>query len=194
MGMHLDKYRRTVDKLVNEYSAAVKSIEVEKTELKKATRSLSNHEEALRVAQEVAQSIQNQAHARIASIVSKCLSVVFDDPYEFKILFEKKRGKTEARIVFLRNGNERTPLRASGGGVNDVAAFALRLACVVLSQPSKRRLIVLDEPFRHLKPAETYGPRVASMLDQLAQEMDIQFIIVQNLPEFQTGDVVEIKS
>lgn len=191
--MSLSKYRRQVDKLKAQYDASREVVREEKTNLREARRNVTHCQEAQRISQAVAQQVQQQVHDKISSVVSRCLEAVFDDPYEFRIVFEQKRGKTDARIAFVRNGQERTPLKAAGGGVADVASFALRLACLLLSVPKSRRVLIMDEPFRHLKPAAYYGPRVAQMLDTLSKEMEIQFIIVQNLEEFKTGDIVEIE-
>jgi ABC-type Fe3+/spermidine/putrescine transport system ATPase subunit len=82
------------------------------------------------------------------------------------------------------------PLDATGGGVCDVAAFALRVACLMLSQPPKRRLLVADEPFRFV--SEEYRPAVRQMIETLADELGIQFILVTHATEFEIGKVVRL--
>jgi DNA repair exonuclease SbcCD ATPase subunit len=145
---------------------------------------------AQRMLQELAQGVQEQAHACIAEIVSKCLETVFEEPYQFKIEFERKRGKTDARLVFLRDEHEIDPLEGSGGGVIDVASFALRLACLVLSRPPARKIMILDEPMKFV--SEDYRPRVRFLLETLAEEMGVQFVIVSHDKAFQIGTVVEL--
>jgi hypothetical protein len=103
------------------------------------------------VSQAMAQGMQRQAHVRVTSIVNKCLTSIFDEPYTFDIQFDRKRGRTEARMVFERDGAELDPTTGAGGGVLDVASFALRVAACVLGQPPKRKLLILDEPFRFFK-------------------------------------------
>lgn len=110
--------------------------------------------------------------------------------YQFRIEFGRKRGRTEARLLFVRDGEEIDPISASGGGVVDVTAFALRLACLILTRPAVRRLIVLDEPFKHL--SAEYRVRVRSMLEGLAEQMDTQIILVTHSTEFHIGKVVEV--
>lgn len=155
-----------------------------------AEGTLDATEAAQAVLQDVAQAVQQEAHRRIAGVVSRCLSQVFDDPYEFDIIFDRKRGRTEARLVFRRNGLEVDPLTASGGGVVDVAAFALRLACLVLTRPQVRPLVVLDEPFKFV--SAQYRDRVRSMLEQLADDMGVQFLMVTHIPELVCGHVVQV--
>jgi len=106
----------------NAYGAAQESLKLTKEGLMKAEEALVNLETAQEIVQTVAQSIQQQIHTRIADVVSRCLSAVFDEPYEFRIIFEQKRGKTEARLIFVRDEQEIDPMTAAGGGVIDVAA------------------------------------------------------------------------
>ena len=172
MASLLDHYERKLGKLAARYKLAKSGVSQERKKLKEAKQQQAAAEEARQLAQHVAQAVQQQAHQHIAGVVSRCLTAVFgEEAYEFKILFEKKRGKTEARPIFLRNGQERHPLRASGGGVVDVASFALRLACLALARPKSRLLLVLDEPFRHL--SAEYRPAVRQMLEMLADEMKV---------------------
>lgn len=145
----------------------------------------------LGVYQNVASKIQEQAHSRIFAIVSKCLTAVFEDPYEFEMLFESKRGKTEARIVFLRAGQViEDPINAAGGGVIDVAAFALRLSSILLSNNGIRKVLILDEPFRYL--SREYRPKVAQMLEEMAKGYGVQIIMVTHFSEFEIGEVVRL--
>jgi len=124
---------------------AVQKVREEKRLLGEAKEQLLACQEAQGLIQHTAQDLQAKAHGQIASVVSRCLEAVFgEDAYEFRITFERKRGKTEARLSFIRNDNELDPKEASGGGAIDVAAFALRLACLLLSRPRQRLLIVVN--------------------------------------------------
>ena len=137
------------------------------------------------LAQIVAQGVQQRAHSMIAKVVSQCLETIFDEPYEFQIVFERKRGKTEARLVFQRDGMEIDPMTSSGGGVLDVAAFALRLAAITLTKPHARRIIIMDEPFRFV--SEAFRSRIRDMLESLAEEYGFQFIMVTHIKELICG-------
>lgn len=165
-------------------------VKSEKVELKTALR---DHKHAVR-AQEIittmAQKTQQEVHKRISAVVSTCLAAVFDDPYELKIEFEQKRGRTQAKIRFCRDGNEVSPMDASGGGAVDVAAFALRAACLVLHRPRLRRVLVLDEPFKFV--SEGFQPAVRSMLEQLSKDLKIQIIMVTHNEAYETGKVIEL--
>lgn len=173
-------------------SIAVAAVKSEGLVLKEAKIRLRQTMDAHSVITEVAKQVQQQAHAGIANVVSRCLAAVFDDPYTFKVKFEKKRNRTEAKLVFVKGEHELTPLKASGGGVADVASFALRLACMALSRPRVRRVLILDEPFRFLNSIE-YRERARQLLETLADEMDMQLIVVTGMSELESGTVVEIR-
>ena len=146
-----------------------------------------------KLVQSMASAIQTEVHGKLIDIVNRCLRVVFGaDAYTFKIDFEQKRGKTEAVLLFNRNGMDIDPLSASGGGVVDVASFGLRLASLVLTRnPRLRRLVVFDEPFRFV--SRNHWPKLVQLIEKLGEELDVQFIIVTHCPELSCGTVVEVQ-
>lgn len=186
----LNRLRSRVDllrgALLNAKNSKVNAV----TSVSKAREESLDAEEAQRVVQLVAASVQKEVHSRIAVIVSRCLESVFDEPYEFRVIFEQKRGRTEARLVFVRDGMEYEPTKDCGGGVVDVASFALRVAVLLLQRPPLRRLLVLDEPFRFV--SVNYRPRVRKLVEELSTELNIQFIIVTHDESFHMGKVVEL--
>lgn len=134
--------------------------------------------------------VQQTVHDQIASVVTRCLAAVFEaDAPVFRILFEKKRGKTQARLVFVQDGKEIDPQDGDAGGLLDVAAFALRLAALRLAVPRPRQLLVLDEPFRML--SKDYSERAAALLLALSKELNIQIVIVTHNDNFKVGKVVQ---
>lgn len=164
--------------------------QAEEKSLKKAKKHLNNVLEAQSITQEAAQSIQQLVHRQIADIVNKCLLAVFDDPYEFVIRFSPKRGKTEAELLFLRDGKE---IKDVGGGVLDVASFALRLSSILLSQKDLKPVMILDEPFKNVSKAKGYLERIPEMMISLSEEFGVQFIQVTHVDELKIGKVLEIK-
>lgn len=187
------KNRRTeVQKIKHIYTQAIAQHKREKEALEGAKSLLESIIVGRGVIQEVAQHIQQQAHNQIAAVVTKGLQSVFDEPYTFKIDFEKKRGRTEARLIFERDGLELDPLTASGGGVIDVAAFSLRVACLALSRPAVRPLLILDEPFKNVSKANGYLDRIPALLEILCEDIGIQIIMVTHIEELKVGKIVEV--
>lgn len=186
------EYRKWLDIKTKELDYVKSNYKAELRELKDEKEQLQHQTKALNVVRTAAESIQKSVHKHISSIVSRCLSAVFEETaYEFQIIFEQKRNRTEARLCFIRNGKEVDPTFACGGGVLDVASFALRLACLVLSRPAKRRLLVLDEPFKML--STNYHGRVKDLLEQLSNELDVQIVMVTHSQYLQAGEVVGIE-
>jgi len=161
-----------------------------KTAQRSFMRLESNLEEALLVSQEVAQMTQEELEFQVSALVTNALESIFPDPYEFKVEFDIKRGKTEAVLFFTRNGEAIDPLTAAGGGIVDVAAFALRLSSFLISLEKPPGIIVLDEPFRFV--SEEYQPAVAELMEEMAEKLGIQFIVVTHLNALEIGNVIEI--
>lgn len=186
----MDSIAQRVKDLTNEFKHARRRLQEERQAWQESRQQLADATEAQHIVQHIAQTVQEKAHEKITSIVSRCLETVFDDPYEFKINFERKRGRTEAELVFIRNGHEVDPTAAAGQSTVDVASFALRVACLVLSQPQRRRLVVMDEPFKWLDVV--YYPKIKAMLKALSKELDVQFIMVTRSSELKCGKVFDI--
>jgi len=146
--------------------------------------------EAQKVVQSVVMSIQDSLCKRIESVVAECLNVVFGDIYDFKIVVNRGRGKTEVFLVFEKDGVRRDdPMGEVGGGILDVASFALRLACIILS--GKRKILVLDEPWKNIRGSD-YKSRTRRMLLKLAKDLGFQFLLNTDIQEYKLGTVVEV--
>jgi DNA repair exonuclease SbcCD ATPase subunit len=187
----IDRIRRTVDRELEQYRSAKHTIRQERKALAKARAGRDAVEEARKIAHQIAEAIQREAHEHIAGLVSRCLSTVFGkNAYEFRIIFEKKYNKTSARLVFFRDGIEVDPMSAAGGGVIDVAAFALRLSVIMTRHPPARRLLVMDEAFKHV--SADYRKNIRDLLNVLSEEMDVQIILVTHDSDFLLGKVVHL--
>jgi len=143
-------------------------------------------EQAQMIIQKVAQETQKQLEWHISEIVTLALASTFDNPYIFKAEFVMKRGKTECNLFFERDGYRVNPILEAGGGAVDVAAFALRVAMWSLSKSNWRNTLVFDEPFKNIndKTRKTQE-RVVEMAKELSKKLDLQFIIITMIPEFE---------
>ena len=187
MGMKI--YRKQINQLIQERNYYARQITEEETSLIEVSERITDVQTAQKLCQSVAETVQANAHKQIASVVTRCLEAIFgEDAYTFKIIFEQKRGKTEARLVFVRGDLEVDPLSAAGGGVVDVAAFALRLACLVLSRPKKRLFLCADEPFKML--SGDYSDKIRELLLTLSKELGLQLLMVTHNKSLVCGKVV----
>lgn len=189
--MEIAEYRRLLDRRLAEERAAQLAVRAERRALRQARRDARDAAQAQSALQDIAQQVQQRTHARIAEVVTHGLQTVFGpDAYEFRIEFERKRGKTEARLVFLRDAQEVDPLGAAGGGVVDVAAFVLRITCLLLARPARRRLLVLDEPLKML--SSDHIPAARELIETLSRDLGVQIIMVTHNRGLAAGQVIEV--
>lgn len=156
--------------------SALREQKRERKEVRRLEKELKDLAEAQAIIQLAAAEMQNTVHREISGVVSKYLSAVFQNAYTFQIVFQKKRGKTEALLTFERNGVViDDPKNSLGGGVIDITAFALRFVCILRSRPPLRRFVILDEPFKHVHLSAR--PLALKLLKVLAKETKTQFLI-----------------
>lgn len=140
---------------------------------------LKNYELASAILLKVAKETQAQLAYHLSSLVTSCLSTVFEEPYEFEITYVEKRGKTEVDFALIRDGvSLEDPILSVGGGVVDVVSFALRIACLCLATPAPRKVLILDEPFRFV--SRDLQAKVGLLLQELNEKLGIQFIIISH--------------
>lgn len=187
----LQSLRTRLSKLSAERDHAVRSVKAEKLALSEARESLESAKQTQNILQQIAQAVQEEVHGQIAAVVTKCLHAIFDEPYELVIDFDRKRGRTEAQLK-LKKGKIvlDDPMYEEGGGVVQVAAFALRVAVLVLSQPPKRRVVFLDEPF--LAVDKNNKPKLRDLLEQLSQDLGLQIVLITHDSELECGKVIRI--
>lgn len=160
-------------------------------DLAAARKRAESTEQAHDLIQKVAQTVQQQAHERITGVVSRCIASVYEDPYTFHIDFDRKRGRTEANLYFMRNGHRFEKPYAVGGGVIDVASFALRLSCLVLTRPALRRILIADEPFKNVN-GEDNRRRARALLETVPKELGVQVIMSTGYDWLEMGEVVKV--
>lgn len=176
---------------LSRYQTARSVAKREKAAVIAFNRNVGHCQQAQVIVQTAGQFVQEQVHKQIARVVSRCLKTVFGkDACSFRIRFERKRGKTDAILEFGKDGEWFDPLSESMGGQVDIAALALRLACLLLVRPKARRILILDEPMRNVN-GEVYQSRVGGLLLDLAKEMNVQFIIVTDDDWLRIGKVIQ---
>lgn len=180
--------RKKIESLAAEYRLAKKTLKRERKELSRSRSESKVRTQAHGILVEVAEAVQVKVHEQITGVVNDALRAVYDDPEEFRVVWGKKRGKTEARLAFFRNGKE---VEDVGFGVKDVAAFGLRLAALLMRRPARRRLLVLDEPTRHL---DNTGVRdnFRKLLEALVEKLGLQIVLVTHDESLVGGNVILI--
>lgn len=143
---------------------------------------LESAKKAQALVQLVVQEIQKELEYRIGNLVTLAEAAVFDDPYNFVIRFELRRGRTECDLLFEKRDQEMKPLASSGGGAIDVAALALTGSFLMLE--GKEPILILDEPFHNINdPSRELHRKSAKMLKEISLSLGIQIIVVTGLYE-----------
>jgi DNA repair exonuclease SbcCD ATPase subunit len=175
-----------IDNLKTKYAQMIGKqnlINAQLKELEESTAELElnalNCQKARSIVQIVAEETQKKIEYQISNLVSLALASVFPDPYEFCLRFVQRRNKTEADLIFIKNGNEGNPIDISGGGALDVASFALKAATWSI-KPSQNTMI-LDEPFHFL--SRNLQEKCSQMIKMISKKLKLQFIIVSHIPE-----------
>jgi hypothetical protein len=139
-------------------------------------KQMRNTEAAQLTIQEVAKKTQGELEFHISDMVTTALYSVFDDPYEFKINFIVKNNRAAAELKLIRRGMGIDPKDSTGGGVMDIASFALRIASWKLKSPKTSNTIIIDEPFKHLSRGD-FEEKAANIIKMLSEKLKIQFIL-----------------
>lgn len=175
----IQQYRTRLEQQKGQRAQVERTIDTLKAESRTHQQQLRRLERAREIIREVGLKTQQQLEYHIADITSMALSAVFDDPYELVVEFVQRRNKTECDLYFRRDGTRVDPLSASGGGAVDVAAFALRVASWSMQQPRTHNVLLLDEPFKHLKGVEE-NRHVLEMVQQISKKLNIQILMVSD--------------
>jgi hypothetical protein len=165
---------------INKCRGKLESFEARKKAISKSLIDLNNYqislEEAQVFIQVVARETQEQLKFHLTDIVNLCIATCFPD-IVFDIDFDVKNNRTVAQLVYKTNGYNVDPMDASGGGLCDLTAFALRIALYNIGHTDN--VIIFDEPLKWLQPKELQV-EAFKVMKELSDKMNIQFILVAN--------------
>lgn len=171
----LRQLRNRLEQKKGERNRILGEIEILEQRIAENTIKLKRHEEAREIIRAVGLETQQQLQYHIGDITSLALETVYKEPYQLVAEFVQRRNRTECDLYFMRGGNRYNPLDDSGGGVVNVASFALRVASWSMQNPHSRNVLLLDEPFVNV--AEDLLPRVGEMIQQISKRLRLQIIM-----------------
>ncbi len=157
--------------------------EVLEKEVEKYRSEIKYSEEAQAIIQQVSRITQDQLRYHISELVSLAMKSIFANPYELNVQFVVRRGKTEADLSFVRDGDEIfDPVNNTSGGAVDVASLALQLSLWTLQTPRSLNTIFLDEPLKWLKGGDL-PERGAMLIREISRELGLQIIMISHNPK-----------
>lgn len=189
--MNIDRLQNIASKQLARYRHAQRTVRDEKKFLREYKAAHGRAVKIQALTQALAADFQNRCHEQITKVVTSALQSVFQKPYRFSILFTRKRGKTEAKMRYFLGENEIDPVEEDGGGLLDIAAFALRLSAIALATPRRRKWIAFDEPFRNVN-GDDYRQRTVELVESIAKDFGFQLVIATGLEWLKVRKVVEL--
>ena len=179
--MNLSEITNRIERAKGERDRIRKQIAQTEKDIVQTEKALRVDEAALIIIKAIAQETQETLQYKLSEPVTLALKSVFDDPYELVVNFTPRRDKIEADIKFKRQGNTLAPMYASGLGAVDVAGFGLRISCLAMARPRPAYILLLDEPFKHLRGRKE-NIRVIQMVKEISQRLDppLQVIMVND--------------
>ena len=163
-----------------ECQLTLNSLEIKEKEYNSIKEYNENLQKARVLIAEAGKYTQSYLKDYIESMVTTALQAVFEEDYQFVIDFDIKRNKPEAKLSLKLRGEETDPKDSCGGGVLDVASFALRVVLWSIENPKSSNVIILDECFKFLHGKME---NASQLLKKLSKDLNIQFIIVSQLDE-----------
>ena len=200
VGHSLSTVERELERALGENDLARRELDRRKTALLAAEHRLTNIEMAAAIIQDAAFQWKRETAGRVDRAVSSALSAVFETEYRFTTKWVTRRGKIEADFE-VRGGGVAGAATADldiltnrGGGIRDIAAFALRVAVWWMTSPRPAPVLVLDEPFRFVSSSFHATEQVRGLLEELSREFGVQIVLITHETELQVGKVYTIRA
>ena len=145
--------------------------------LSKANVLANDLESARDIAQSVLLLTQERVKTTLEEIVTLALSTVYPD-HAFELVYEIKRGQSEATPYIVIDGVQRSPREELGGGVLDVASLGMRLALWALTEPKPANFFILDEPAKFLSADKQV--LFSEMIKKVSDTLGIQVLLISH--------------
>ncbi len=123
---------------------------------------------------------RQQSKEQIETIVSNCLSLIFEKPLQFVVQLKEMRNRSSAEFYISEEGIEQPYgiLDSRGGGVVDIVSLSLRIAFLLKYRPRIEGPLILDEPAKHVSMDYIYN--VADFLKKISLDFDRQIILISH--------------
>lgn len=148
----------------------------QETTLEETKAKLESFTKARSVIQIVALNTQRNLEYHLSNLVTTAIWAINPAWPKFVVEISIQRNKTECNLFFEEFGVKQRPKNCSGGGVKDVASFALRIARWSLNK--NRATFFLDEPFRNVSP--DLQEKTSEMVKMTSEELKLQIIMISH--------------
>lgn len=170
----INYYKTLYEQSIGKRNILLKRIKDDNEKINSLKLRIDKTEKAQLFLQIAAKEVQSNIKYHIEDMVQLPIDSCFPDKYKFQLDFIPKRNKTEANLNFFENNRIIDPMSASGGGLVNVACFAIRIAAWSLSKTNP--IILLDEPFANL--SENLQFKAGEILRELSEKLGFQIILI----------------
>ena len=185
MAANIQSRMTAINDSIVKAEAAMHYLTIEVDGLKQKVVVLDNDmvewEQARDVVIRVMLATQGRVKTFVEDVVTQALSTIYGDNHSFELEYDQKRNQVEATPWIVIDGERNSPRDEVGGGILDIASLAMRLAVWALTDPLPSRTFLLDEPSKFL--SVDMQPEFGRMLAELADMLDVQFVVVTHSPE-----------
>ena len=179
MNSNVQEIRNRLEQAKGSAKQLEKDFKATHREVKRTQIALNNWKEALEIIKIVGIKTQKELEYHIGNLVSLAISSVFPhENYKFTLEFVERRGQSECDLYLEQDGKVLDPIYGNGGGIVDIACFALRIAALSMLKGKIRPLLILDEPFKHL--SDDLQEPAGEMLSKLSNKVGIQIIYISH--------------
>lgn len=171
---------------VAERNLLVQQKESEETKIGAQLARKQHLEEVSMLLVKTADASREAGRQRMEKVVTRALQSVFGSDFTFEIEMDESGGKPVARFLVCSVGEngeivKNEPQDSRGGGINDIVAFALQVATlVVYNEPKIQGPILLDEPGKHV--SEEYVVKFGEFLEFISKTFNRQITMVTHQP------------
>lgn len=175
--MKSSEYRKILDKKKTELEV-LKQQRIEKEEdVKQMKLYLEKLTKAKWLLSEAHKRTQNNFKGYVQNLVTLAINSVFQDRvFKFLVDFEIKRGKPECLLRVQEGDSEPYfPKDEMGGSIVDIICFALRIVLKSLEVNKTRKVVMLDEPFKHTGELSSLA---GEMLKKVSKKLGLQILMI----------------
>ncbi len=156
--------------------------EAEEKKIEEKRKEKLHKEELSALLVKTADTAREAGRQRMEKVVTRALQSIFGSDFSFSIEMEESGGKPVARFLVESIGEngeliQNEPQDSRGGGINDIVAFALQVATmVVYNEPKIQGPIILDEPGKHV--SDEYIVKFGEFLEFISKTFNRQIFMV----------------
>lgn len=133
------------------------------------------------------QRLWESARKLVEDVITYGLKLVFDQNIELKVLSDVASNQAVADMELVVDGHPRDIIESEGGAVADLVSVLARW--VVLLRGDRRKVLVLDEPFRCVDNGKV--DLILKLLVELSETLHTQVLMVSHHQGFMDRELVK---